>query len=69
MLKNWEKNYLSQEKGNSSIGSGVVEGAIMIPQSDFKSDVYTEIFLTVKGAKKLDTYSDEYFDLVDGTID
>ena len=57
--------YLSQEKGNSSIGSGVVEGAIMIPQSDFKSDVYTEIFLTVKGAKKLDTYSDEYFDLVE----
>ena len=39
--------YLSQEKGNSSIGSGVIEGAIMIPESDFKMNTYTEIFLTV----------------------
>ena len=57
--------YLSHEKGNSSIGSGVVDGAIMIPQSDFKSKTYTEIFLTVKKAKELDTYSDEYFNLVE----
>lgn len=56
--------YLSHEKGNSSIGGGIVEGAIMIPQSDFKLDAYTEIFLTIKNAKQLDTYSDEYFSLV-----
>ena len=61
--------YLSHEKGNSSIGSGVVDGAVMIPQSDFKSDVYTEVFLTVKGAKNLNTYSDEYFDLVKKVTD
>ena len=61
--------YLSQEKGNSSIGSGVVDGVIMIPQSDFKSDIYTEIFLTVEGAKNLDTYSDEYFDLIENITD
>lgn len=61
--------YLSQEKGNSSIGSGVVSGAIMIPQDDFKIEAFTEIFLTVKGAKALDTYSDEYFDLVESVTD
>ena len=61
--------YLSHEKGNSSIGGGLVEGAIMIPQSDFKLDTYTEMFLTVKSAKKLDTYSDEYFNLIKKVTD
>ena len=61
--------YLSHEKGNSSIGSGVVSGAIMVPQDDFKTEVFTEIFLTVKGAKALDTYSDKYFDLVESVTD
>ena len=61
--------YVSSEKGNSSIGSGVVSGAIMIPEEDFKTEAFTEIFLTVKGAKAIDTYSDEYFDLVGSVID
>ncbi len=61
--------YLSHEKGNSSIGGGVVEGAIMIPQSDFKLDAYTEMFLTVEAAKDLDTYSDEYVNLVKTVTD
>lgn len=61
--------YLSHEKGNSSIGGGVVEGAIMVPQSDFKLDAYTEMFLTVESAKGLDTYSDEYFNLVKTVTD
>ncbi|MGL5692717.1 MAG: coiled-coil domain-containing protein, partial [Peptostreptococcaceae bacterium] len=57
--------YLSHEKGSSSIGSGKVDGIVMIPQSNFKMDVYTELFLTVKNAKKLNSYNDEYFDVVD----
>ena len=61
--------YLSQEKGNSSIGGGVIEGAIMIPESDFKMDTYTEMFLTVKSAKELDTYGDEYSNLVKTVTD
>lgn len=61
--------YLSHEKGNSSIGSGLVSSAIMIPQDDFKTEAFTEVFLTVKGAKDLDTYSDEYFDLVESVTD
>ena len=61
--------YLSHDKGNSSIGGGVIEGEILIPQEDFKMDTYTDMFLTVKNAKKLDTYSDEYFDLVKTVTD
>lgn len=61
--------YLSHEKGNTSIGSGKIQGAMMILDDDFKLDVYTDIYLTVKGADKLDTYSDEYQELIDSVVD
>ena len=64
--------YLSHEKGNSSIGSGIIEGAIMVPQSDFTMEVYTDIFLTVSEVLDLNSYSDKYFEKVDvvtGTLE
>jgi len=57
--------YLSFEKGSSNIGNGQIRNFIMIPQENFKLDVFTEIFATVKGAKTLNSYNDEYFHLVD----
>ena len=57
--------YLSYEKGSSSIGGGTVNGIIMIPQDDFNLEAYTELFLTVDNAKEINSYSDEYFDLID----
>ena len=57
--------YLSFEKGSSSIGDGKIRDFIMVPQSDFKLPVYTEVFATVKGAKELNSYEDEYFELTD----
>lgn len=56
--------YLSFEKGTSDIGNGRVRDFIMIPQENFKLDVYTDIFVTVDGAKELNSYKDEYFDVV-----
>ncbi|MBU5335943.1 ABC transporter permease [Intestinibacter bartlettii] len=61
--------YLSHEKGNASIGGGRIQGAMMILDSDFSLDVYTDIYLTVKGASKLDTYSDDYQKLIDSVVD
>ena len=52
--------YLSFEFGNSSIGSGSIEGVMMVPQNDFKMDAYTEMYVTVAGAKSQKTYYDEY---------
>ena len=57
--------YLSFEKGSSSIGNGKISDFIMIPQSDFKLPVYTEVFITVDGAKEVNSYEDEYFDITD----
>ena len=57
--------YLSYEKGTSSIGSGKINGFIFIPESNIKPDYYTEIDVTVAGAKDINTYDEEYFDVVD----
>ena len=54
--------YLSFDKGSTTIGNGEIGSFIMIPQEDFKSDIYTEVFVTAKDAKALDTFSQEYED-------
>lgn len=57
--------YLSFEKGNSNIGNGQVKNFIMIPQEDFKMEVYTDIYALVEGTKEINSYDDEYFEKVD----
>lgn len=52
--------YISHQKGSSTIKSGQLASFIMVPDDNFKSDIYTEAFLTVKNAKNFISYSDEY---------
>lgn len=61
--------YLSFEKGNASIGNGRVSTFVILPQENFKSEVYTDIYLTVEGARQLNSYKDEYFDLIDPVVE
>lgn len=61
----YNPNYLSYEKGSSNIGSGTVNSFIYIQNTNVLKDYYTEVNVCVKGAKDLDCYSDEYFDVVD----
>ncbi|NLW21830.1 MAG: FtsX-like permease family protein [Tissierellia bacterium] len=61
--------YLSFQKGSSNIGTGQVRSFIMIPKENFKLDYYTDIYVTVEGAKELNSYHDEYFDLIDPLTD
>lgn len=58
-------DYLSFEKGSSNIGSGKVDTFIMIPKSNYVMEYYTEVLIRVKGAKEVNTYSQEYFDITD----
>lgn len=58
-------NYLSYEKGSSSIGSGKIDNYIMILKDDFKSEYYTEVNVTVKGAKDYNSYEEAYFEITD----
>lgn len=57
--------YLSYEKGSSTIGNGNIRNFIMIPQENYELEVFTEIFVTVEGARELNSYKDEYFKVVD----
>lgn len=61
-------NYLSYELGTSAIGSGTVNTFVYVPESVIKADYYTEIDVTVEGAKALDSYSSRYFDQVDPVV-
>lgn len=61
--------YLSYEFGNSSIGSGSVDGIMLVPQDDFKTEAYTEMYITAKGAKDETSFYQEYKDTVKKTED
>lgn len=61
--------YLSYEFGNSSIGSGSVDGLMLVPQNDFKTEAYTEMYITAKGAKEQTSFYQDYKDTVKKTED
>ena len=61
--------YLSYEFGNSSIGSGSVDGIMLVPQNDFETEAYTEMYITAKGAKDKTSFYQEYKDTVKKTED
>lgn len=65
----YNPNYLSYEKGSSSIGNGEVGNFMYVKDSNIKVDYFTEIDVTVKGAKDINTYDDAYFDLVEPVVD
>ena len=60
--------YLSFEKGPSDIGSGKANYFMMILDEDFIIPCYTEALITVKGAKELNSYDEEYEHLVEKVI-
>lgn len=57
--------YLSYEMGTTAIGNGKISRCIIIPESDFKSELYTEVFATVDGAKAVNSYDTSYFKIID----
>lgn len=61
--------YLSYEFGNSSIGSGSIDGIMLVPQDDFKTEAYTEMYITAKGAKEQTSFYQDYKDTVKKTED
>ncbi len=61
--------YLTRDRGTTTIGNGKIEGFLVIPKDDFDMDVYTEIAVSIKGGKKLTTYTDAYEDKVESVVD
>ena len=56
--------YISYERGTSTIGNGSVNSYIFLPEEDYKLDVYTDLYVTVKNTESLSPFSDEYSDAV-----
>lgn len=56
--------YISRDRGTSNLGTGKVNYYIYTDKSNFDMDVYTQIYLKVKGADEKITGSDEYVELM-----
>lgn len=52
--------YLTFEKGTSSLGNGMVALYAAIPEEDFKMEVYTDIYLTLRSTKDISAFSESY---------
>lgn len=55
--------YISNERGNTSIGNGTVSFYIFT-KDVIKMDYYTGVYVTAKGAKETVTNSDEYLSII-----
>ena len=62
-------NYLSWQKGAVSIGTGVEDGFLFLPQEAFSMEVYTVVYAAVEGAKELNPFAEEYEDYIDEVIE
>lgn len=60
--------YLSFMQGNTSVGNGVLNYILYIPQKNFIADGYTDLYVTVKGAKGLNAFGSGYFDCTDAAV-
>ncbi len=61
--------YLSFMQGSTSVGSGMIDYVLYVPQKNFIVDGYTDMYVTVKGAKELNAFEDEYFDRTDIVVE
>jgi len=52
--------YISVERGNTLIGSGKLGNYIYIPQEDFSTDYYTNVYVTVAGANAYKDFTAGY---------
>lgn len=52
--------YMDLNRGSGSVGSGEIEGFVLVERQAFTSDVYTEIYLTLEGAKETDSFESAY---------
>ena len=57
--------YMNFQRGSSTLSDGTTDLFLLVPQSDFKLEVYTDVYLTFQGADQLDPFLEEYGDLID----
>ena len=61
--------YISFGRGSSTLGTGTVAGFAYILPENFDSEIYTQAYITVEGAKELTAYTEEYDNRVEAVKD
>lgn len=58
-------SYLSLSRGSTTVGTGTLDGLIIVPETAFDLECYTDIYALVEGTMDMNTYDKEYEDLLD----
>ncbi|HOU09514.1 MAG TPA: ABC transporter permease [Clostridiales bacterium] len=61
--------FVSYERGTTLAGGGKLGSFIYIPEGAFKTDYYSEVYVTVKGADAFGTFTREYTEHIKGAAD
>ncbi len=61
--------YISFSRGSTTIGTGSLDGFLLVPEETFKLEVYTECYMLAAGAEELTAYTEEYEDLIDEAME
>lgn len=61
--------YISTDRGSTKLGSGMIDYYVYIPKENINIDMYTNIYVTVDGAKELNTTSSKYEDAIEAVQD
>ena len=56
--------YISHSRGSSKLGSGKIKYYLFVPKQAIDFPFYTELYMTVKDVKQLNTASDTYTDTI-----
>lgn len=61
--------YFSIDNENSEVGAGTVEANLYVKEESFCIKAYTDAFVTVEGAKKINSFTDGYVSFIDKITD
>lgn len=64
----WVK-YTDFQRGTTTIGNGSIKSYLIVPREAFKYDYYTEVYLTLNNTENVNSFSDEYVDIIDSEKD
>ena len=57
--------YIDFDRGSASIGNGVIDNYVLIPDESFCLEYYTDVFATLDEMSGISAFSDEYSDIAD----
>ena len=52
--------YMDLNRGSGNVGNGEIDGFVLLREGAFLQSVYTQINVTLRGAKELDSFEQEY---------